>query len=73
MSADTPDTRRYCPKLADTAGTRSVQPVFFSVRNRGVEYTRLLAGTIYSIRTSRYGTESIILGLTQEHAQLEDI
>ena len=36
-------------------------PVFFLVRNRGVERTGLLAGTVYSGRTGRYGTESITL------------
>ena len=35
IPASTPDTGRYCPKLASTAGTRPVQPVFFWVRNRG--------------------------------------
>ena len=59
--AGMPDIDRYCPKSAGTAGTRPVQPVFFSVRNRGVERTGLLAGTVYSDRTDRYGTKSITL------------
>ena len=54
-------TDRYCPKLASMAGTRPVRPVFFPVRNRGVERTRLLAGTVYSGHTGRYGTESTTL------------
>ena len=41
-------------------------PVFFPVRNRGVERTGLLAGTVYSGRTGRYGTESITLVLYQK-------
>ena len=47
----------YCPKLAGTAGTWLVWLVFFPVRNRGVICTGLLAGTVYSGRISRYGTE----------------
>ena len=54
VPAGTPGTGRYCPKLA---GTRPVRPVFFPVRIRGVERTGLLAGTVYSGRTGRYGTE----------------
>ena len=34
-----------------------VRPVFFPVRNRGVEHIGLLAGTIYSGRIDQYGTE----------------
>ena len=43
-------TGRYCPKLAGTAG-------IFSGTKQGVECTGLLAGTVYSGRTGRYGTE----------------
>ena len=46
------------------AGTRPVWPVFFPVRNRRVEHTGLLAGTVYSGRTGRYGMESITLILS---------
>ena len=42
-----------------------VRPVFFPVRNRGVERTEMLAGTVYSGHTSRYGTESITLSWSQ--------
>ena len=56
VPAGTPGTGRYCPKLAGTAGTRPVRPVFFPVRNRRVECTGLLAGTVYSGRYDRYGT-----------------
>ena len=59
VPAGTPGTGRYCPKLAGTADTRPVRPVFFPVRNRGVECTGLLAGTVYSGRTGRYDTELI--------------
>ena len=38
-----------------------VRPVFFPVRYKGVERTGLLAGTVYSGRTGRYGTELITL------------
>ena len=38
-----------------------IRPVFFPVRNRGVECTGLLAGTVYSDSTGRYGTELITL------------
>ena len=65
VPANMPGTGRYCPKLVDTAGTRPVRPIFFPVRNRGVKHTGLLAGTIYSGRTGRYGTESITLGESQ--------
>ena len=34
-----------------------VWPVFFPIRNKGVECIRLLADTVYSGRTGRYGTE----------------
>ena len=44
-----------------------VRPVFFPVRNRRVERTGLLAGTVYADRTSRYGTESISLVLHDEN------
>ena len=56
VPAGTPGTGRYCPKLAGMAGTRPVRPVFFPVRNRGVECTGLLAGMVYSGRYGRYGT-----------------
>ena len=49
-----PGTNRYCSKLASTW---PVQPVFFPIQNRGVIRTNLLASTVYSDRTSRYGTE----------------
>ena len=42
----TPGTSRYCPKLIGTVGTRPVQLVFFWVRNKGVNHTGLLAGTV---------------------------
>ena len=42
------------PNFADTASTWLVRPVFFSVRNKGVICTGLLASTIY---TNRYDTE----------------
>ena len=61
-------TGRYCPKLvgtAGTAGTRPVRPVFFPERNRGVECTGLLAGTVYSGRTGRYGTKLTTLDTTE--------
>ena len=45
---DTPDTGRYCPKLAGMASIWPVRPVFFPIRNRGVIRTSLLAGTVYS-------------------------
>ena len=38
-----------------------IRPVFFLVRNRGVEHTELLAGTVYFSHTDRYGTKSITL------------
>ena len=50
-------TSRYCPKLTGMVGTWPVRPVFFSVQNRGVMRTGLLAGTVYSDCTNRYGTE----------------
>ena len=43
-------TGQYCPKLVGTAG-------IFSSTKQEVECTRLLAGTVYSGRTDRYGTE----------------
>ena len=43
------------------AGTKAVRPVFFPVRNRRVKCTGLLADTVYSDRTGRYGTELITL------------
>ena len=58
VPAGMPSTGQYCPKLA---GTRLVQPVFFPVWNKGVECTGLLAGTVYSRRTGRYGTKLITL------------
>ena len=45
------------PDFANTAGTRPVRPVFFPVRNKGSTYTSALAGTVYTSRTDRYGTE----------------
>ena len=45
------------PVLAGIARNWPVRPVFFPVRNRGVECTGLLAGTVYSGRTGWYGTE----------------
>ena len=71
VPTDTPDTSRYCPKLVGTAGTRPVRPVFFPVRNRGVECTGLLAGTVYSSRTGRYGTELITLEKREEREMEE--
>ena len=56
VPAGTPGTGRYCPKLAGTAGTRPVRPVFLPVRNIEVNRTGLPAGTVYSGRTGRYGT-----------------
>ena len=50
----------YVP--AGIARNWPVRPVFFPVRNRGVERIRLLAGTVYSSHTGRYRTESITLG-----------
>ena len=49
------------PVLADIARNWTVRPIFFPVRNRGVERIGLLAGTVYSGRTARYGTELITL------------
>ena len=46
------------PVSAGIARNWPVRPVFFPVRNRGVECTGLLAGTVYS---GRYGTELITL------------
>ena len=43
--------------IARNCLVQPVQPVFFPVRNRGVERTGLLAGTVYSGRTGRYDTE----------------
>ena len=57
-------TGRYCPKLVGMAGTKAVRSVFFPVRNRRVKCTGLLAGTVYSGRTGRYGTELITLVCT---------
>ena len=65
VPAGTLGTGRYCPKLAGMPGTRPVRPVFFPVQNRGVECTGLLAGTVYSGRTGRYGTELITLSITR--------
>ena len=45
------------PDFADTTSTRSIQLVFFPVRNKGVIYTGALTGTVYTGRTGRYGTE----------------
>ena len=53
VPAGTPDIGRYCPKLTGMAGTWLVRPVFFPVRNRRLNHTGLLAGTVY---TGRYGT-----------------
>ena len=33
-----------------------IRPVFFPVQNKGVNRTGLLAGTVYTDRTGRYGT-----------------
>ena len=49
------------PIPAGIARNWPVRPVFFPVRNKGVERTGLLAGTVYSGRTGWYGTESITL------------
>ena len=60
--------KNFFSVLAGTLGIARnwpVRPVFFPVRNRGVECTGLLVGTIYSGRTGRYGTELITLNLTQ--------
>ena len=58
----------YVP--AGIARNWPVRPVFFPVRNRGVERTGLLAGTVYSGRTGRYGTELTTLvhahGITKQ-------
>ena len=52
----------YVP--AGIARNWPVRPVFFPVRNRGVECIGFLAGTVYSGRTGRYGTKLITLLLT---------
>ena len=49
-----PSTSQNCPKLTGTAG-------IFSSMKQGVKRTRLLAGTVYSDRTGRYGTKLITL------------
>ena len=54
LPAGTVGFRRYD---ADTVGIL----LFFPVRNREVKRTGLLADTVYSDRTGRYGTESITL------------
>ena len=41
---------------AGTSGTWPVRPVFFPVRNRGVNRIDLLTGTVYTGHTGRYGT-----------------
>ena len=41
---------------AGTLGIWPVRPVFFPVRNRGVNRTGLLAGTVYTSHISQYGT-----------------
>ena len=52
---------------------RPVRPVFFPVRNRGVECTGLLASTVYSGHTGRYGTELTTLHrTTQEQKKTSD-
>ena len=56
--------RTVRPVSADITRNWPVRPVYFSVRNRGVERTGLLASTVYSGRTSRYGTELTTLGWT---------
>ena len=59
------------PIPAGIARNWPVRPVFFPVRNKGVERTGLLAGTVYSGRTSRYGTESITLFKRFLYEQIE--
>ena len=54
IPTSTPDTGRYCPNWP-------VRPVFFSVQNRGVICTDLLAGTVYTGHTGLYSTESTAL------------
>ena len=49
------------PVPAGIARNWPVRPVFFPVRNRGVECIGLLADTVYSGRTGRYGTKLITL------------
>ena len=61
VPAGTHGTGLYCPKLAGMPGTWLVRPVFFPVRNRGVECTGLLVGTVYSSRTGWYDTELTLL------------
>ena len=53
--------RSVRPIPAGIARNWPVRPVFFPVRNRGVERTGLLVGMVYSGRTGRYGTKSITL------------
>ena len=66
----------YRPVRPVSAGiTRNwpVRPVYFSVRDRGVERTGLLASTVYSGRTGRYGTELTTLHrTTQEQKKTSD-
>ena len=50
---------------------RPVRPVFFPVRNREVERTGLLAGTVYSDRTGRYDTK--LTTLIKTHIKLRNI
>ena len=50
IPAGTPGIGQYCPKLAGMVG-------IFSGTKQGVERIGLLAGTVYSDRTGRYGTK----------------
>ena len=63
----------YRPVRPVSADITRNWPVYFSVRNRGVERTGLLASTVYSGHTGRYGTELTTLHrTTQEQKKTSD-
>ena len=63
----------YRPVRPVSADITRNLPVYFSVRNRGVERTGLLASTVYSGHTGRYGTELTTLHrTTQEQKKTSD-
>ena len=51
----------YWPKQPDFAGTQPIRLVFFLVRNKEGICTGLLASTVYTGRTGRYGMKLISL------------
>ena len=65
VSADTPGTGWYCPKLASMTGTWLVRPVFKPVRN--VDVSKPVYIPVQYIPAGMVGTGTVLTTLGSEH------